>query len=1058
MKKRAISAVLAASMMLSVFPAPAFAAGNYTGGGMLPDEVTAQTLEQENADSDTLVITENPGYGKSFDQKNVIIKGGNVQGCEFSGSVTINNDQGDIYSCVFTGPVTIEKIKSSTDTVANTFCNNVTIESSNCQFRDALFAKDVTGQSATFTSCTFATKNLPSNSTFKYCVFGEKPDGVDNLSSIVIGDGLNEATFGVANSTLYRSPSKTVPSTKAYYQSEILIFGDVNQISHINGTAIPSSRIEVDGKYSITPNINSWSDNNYIQISNLGNNVNDITLIHQDKPSANLKLDSNGYPVESNGGTKDVEYANWSYEANKKELTLLKGEFDLTGMTTSCNLVVEKNATLKGLTYIGSSITNKGTISGGTYASATIDQKGTVTGGTFGAGVTFLNGTPNGGIFLVGFPDAAQIKLNDAANLTVNGLTLPADSDTIYIITNGTTEQSMTLKYTGAEDVYSWRASALGNDLGRFYAGYASITGEELAENAGLTGAYAVALKGIKSISTNKEDKSLTLTATSIPSQLSTTLEAVHKPTYRADDVTVKLGGQTISGDDSLKYSPDLKDITVADKSGDKTFTEDADYEVKITDFEDKPVDSFDGKPGTYKLAITFKDTADHTESLSRDIIAYAFTVEKGDRPAEDIGNIKNYLSSDLPADSIPYDGNAHAVTVAKKSDAPDDIEFDDAVYYCKDGTDSWTTTAPIEPGTYKVAVSAKPTAFYNACQIEVGEFTITKAKLTDEQKKNLYLQYDEDDRLASFDPDFDVSSFTGTDTYFYVDTNGKKYNKLSDAPAGEYTKYRIFTSTMYEDVAVDFVEHEYILLPAVGNFTYTAPTGLTTDNVAAKLAEMETGLTENSYIAAKDVTVTYYQVTTGEDGQETETPVAGVPTEEGDYIFKISVAASSENIGGADVGTPKYTPANDLTDPSWKFTISKAEEPAPIIPGDDADGAGTVVAAVIGTAAVGSAAYLVGTQVWLETNLPKGAAIPTNRQQLADLLWTAAGKPEPKSNVLFADIAATAADSQKAARWCVEQGLLKDTGESFKPGDYTFRPQVIKAWNDLQAQLKADK
>ena len=125
---------------------------------------------------------------------------------------------------------------------------------------------------------------------------------------------------------------------------------------------------------------------------------------------------------------------------------------------------------------------------------------------------------------------------------------------------------------------------------------------------------------------------------------------------------------------------------------------------------------------------------------------------------------------------------------------------------------------------------------------------------------------------------------------------------------------------------------------------------------------------------------------------------------------------------------------------------------------GSGDSGAGGAAVAVIGGAAIGGAAYLIGTQVYLTSVLPEGASIPTNRQQLADLLWTAAGKPQPASTALFTDISAEAADSQKAARWCVEQGLLKDTGSTYKPDKHTFRPQVIKAWNDLQAKLNPQK
>lgn len=119
-------------------------------------------------------------------------------------------------------------------------------------------------------------------------------------------------------------------------------------------------------------------------------------------------------------------------------------------------------------------------------------------------------------------------------------------------------------------------------------------------------------------------------------------------------------------------------------------------------------------------------------------------------------------------------------------------------------------------------------------------------------------------------------------------------------------------------------------------------------------------------------------------------------------------------------------------------------------------DDAGAGVAIVLGGAAIGGVAYLAGTQLYLESVLPKGAAIPVNRQQLADLLWTTAGKPQLQNSVLFTDISAEAIDSQKAARWCVEQGLMQADGASFKPSRHTFRLQVIKAWNDLQAMQKA--
>ena len=132
-------------------------------------------------------------------------------------------------------------------------------------------------------------------------------------------------------------------------------------------------------------------------------------------------------------------------------------------------------------------------------------------------------------------------------------------------------------------------------------------------------------------------------------------------------------------------------------------------------------------------------------------------------------------------------------------------------------------------------------------------------------------------------------------------------------------------------------------------------------------------------------------------------------------------------------------------------FTVSeKAEVPDDSTSSSGADDGAAAAAVILGGAAIGAVTYAVGTQIWMETHLPDGV-IPTSREQLALMLWNAAGRPQPAGAALYADISAEAADTQLAARWCVEQGLMKDYGESFKPGKYTFRWQVIKAWNRVQ-------
>ena len=211
-----------------------------------------------------------------------------------------------------------------------------------------------------------------------------------------------------------------------------------------------------------------------------------------------------------------------------------------------------------------------------------------------------------------------------------------------------------------------------------------------------------------------------------------------------------------------------------------------------------------------------------------------------------------------------------------------------------------------------------------------------------------------------------------------------------------------------------------------------------------------------------------YYQVV---DGELTGDCLGNeLPTEPGTYALgvKLANAEPTENtialalyadetasVGNRVLmkdGVGYYVP--ELLQVGDSITVGSPDAAT----GSGDSGAGGAAVAVIGGAAIGGAAYLIGTQVYLTSVLPEGASIPTNRQQLADLLWTAAGKPQPASTALFTDISAEAADSQKAARWCVEQGLLKDTGSTFKPDKHTFRPQVIKAWNDLQAKLNPQK
>ena len=114
--------------------------------------------------------------------------------------------------------------------------------------------------------------------------------------------------------------------------------------------------------------------------------------------------------------------------------------------------------------------------------------------------------------------------------------------------------------------------------------------------------------------------------------------------------------------------------------------------------------------------------------------------------------------------------------------------------------------------------------------------------------------------------------------------------------------------------------------------------------------------------------------------------------------------------------------------------------EPAPM----DTTG-GAIAAVAVGGAAVWGG-YEIATRVILHNLLPEGAAIPANRGQLALLIWTEKGKPEPAAQPAFADI--TDAEQAKAAQWCVEQGLLDAREGKFESDGWMPKFKTIEIWS----------
>ena len=129
-----------------------------------------------------------------------------------------------------------------------------------------------------------------------------------------------------------------------------------------------------------------------------------------------------------------------------------------------------------------------------------------------------------------------------------------------------------------------------------------------------------------------------------------------------------------------------------------------------------------------------------------------------------------------------------------------------------------------------------------------------------------------------------------------------------------------------------------------------------------------------------------------------------------------------------------------DKPDPDEPIDEDFGVEPAPM----DTTG-GAIAAVAVGGAAIWGG-YEIATRVILHNLLPEGAAIPANRGQLALLIWTEKGKPEPAAQPAFADI--TDAEQAKAAQWCVEQGLLDAREGKFESDGWMPKFKTIEIWN----------
>lgn len=159
-----------------------------------------------------------------------------------------------------------------------------------------------------------------------------------------------------------------------------------------------------------------------------------------------------------------------------------------------------------------------------------------------------------------------------------------------------------------------------------------------------------------------------------------------------------------------------------------------------------------------------------------------------------------------------------------------------------------------------------------------------------------------------------------------------------------------------------------------------------------------------------------------------------------------------------SNTGVITYDPENPETatltvqDYDVFVTAVYGDEGEIVDPGTGGDAAGNIqgaLSAVVVGAAAGAIIYEAGTGIYRVINMP-GIPMPSNRIELAELLWEHAGKPEPESTALYSDIDEGDTDAQKAARWAVEQDLMKDDADNNKFNPYfpVSKLRVCLTWN----------
>lgn len=397
-----------------------------------------------------------------------------------------------------------------------------------------------------------------------------------------------------------------------------------------------------------------------------------------------------------------------------------------------------------------------------------------------------------------------------------------------------------------------------------------------------------------------------------------------------------------------------------------------------------------------------------------------------------------------LPND-LTYDGNPKRVEVDVKDSATKKYG-DVTVTYKQNGVA--LSGAPVEPGTYTFTANVAATATCAGGDVtpKYNTFTIQKAALTP--------------------ADFTVTE--PTDLTYNGSAKEVTVKNTSDKDYGEITVTYKQNGEALNGAPTEPGEYSYTVT-AAGSARYVGGTVKT-----GSFRITKTGTIDPEPEKTYQLTVAGADITLPEDADASAlkagqlVSLTAYPDTDTVHFAQWIVSGADGALSPADLmdaaGEPLTEdafkqrtltfrmPAKSLTITAETTTVEQPEQP----PEEDSTEYSPLqtVGILAGTTAMFAGCAVIGyefvTGSILVDLLPKGTVIPSTREQLAVLLWSTAGKPEPTAPAVYSDVAEP--DTAKAARWAVEAGLLPDMGEGvFTPGKRVTKVQVIRAWSQLK-------